>query len=235
MSWKTNTIVVRPSLLGADPDELLRHLGYEKRRKSKEVFFGGGIGGASIWIGTIDDRILMYTYLADQFFDGFCDGAPDRDFTFLKSALFRHFPEASIVALYLDSRVGAWGFAIFRGGTLVRRFYGHDGTILGDEGSQLPEENAYLANCDRLEVDGDVLYKDRSAPGEEPLSLAEHGEGLFCEVWRSVTGYEFDAPGLLQIPGSEFWLNDDEEKFRLISGKNEYHTRPGRPWWKFWG
>jgi hypothetical protein len=234
VSWKTNTIIVRPSLLGANPDELLRHLGYQKRRKSKEVSFGGGIGGASIWIGTIDDCILIYTHLTGQFFDGFRDGAPDQDFTFLERALFRHFPGASIAALYLDSRVDAWGFAVFHGGTLARRFYGYDGTILGDEGSPLPAENAYLADCDRLDVDGEILYKNRSGPGEGHLSLAQHGESLFCEVWRSFTGYAFDASELSEVSGSEFWLNDDEEKSRLTRGNNEFHTRPERPWWKFW-
>ncbi|WP_425909454.1 DUF6928 family protein [Nitrobacter sp. TKz-YC02] len=225
MSWKTNTIVVRPALLGADPDEFLGRLGYEKRRKSKEVLLAES-GGASIWIGAISDRIIVYTPLAGHFFDGCVDGPVDQDFSFLRSALFRHFPEADIAAFFLDSRVGAWGFAVFRRGALIRRFYGHDGTIIGDEGSQLPAENAYLANCDRVEVDGEILYRSRSDLGDEPLSLADHGEGLFCEVWRSFTGYGFDAPELLQIPGSDFWLNDDEDEFL---------ARRRRPWWKFWG
>src|ERR1700737_4564382 len=136
MSWKTNAIVVRPAFLGADPDELLGHFGYEKRRKSKEASFAEA-GSASIWIGAISDRIIMYTYLTDYFFDGFVDGPPDQGFTFLKSALFRYFSETDIAAFFLDSRVGAWGFAVFRRGALIRRFYGHDGAILGDEGSQL--------------------------------------------------------------------------------------------------
>jgi hypothetical protein len=225
MSWKTNAIVVRPAFLGAGPDELLGHFGYEKRRRSKEVSFGEA-GSGSIWIGAISDRIIMYTYLADQFFDGFLDGSPNQDFRFLKSALFRRFSETDIAAFFLDSRVDAWGFAVFHRGALIRRFYGHDGAILGDEGSQLPAEQAYLANCDRIEVDGEILYKSRSAPGEEPVSLAHHGERIFCEVWRSFTGYEFDAPEILQIPGSDFWLNDDEDKYR---------ARSRRPWWKLFG
>jgi hypothetical protein len=230
MSWKTNTIVVRPAHLGTDPDELLRNLGYANRLRRKEACFAEA-GSASIWIGAISDRIIMYTDLAGHFFDGFGDGPIDQDCTFLKSALLQHFPEAEIAALILDSRVDAWGFAVYRSGTLIRRFYGHDGAILGDEGSRLPAENAYLSNCDHIEVDGQVLYKNRSDPGVEAYSLAHHGEGLFCEVWRSFTGYEFDAPELLQILGSDFWLNDDEEKFRRTS-KDDFR---GRPWWKFWG
>jgi len=168
----------------------------------------------------------MYTYLADHFFDGFRDGPPDQDFTFLKSALLRNFSETDVAAFLLDSRVDAWGFAVFRNGALIRRFYGHDGAILGDEGSQLPAENAYLANCDRIEVNGRILY---SVPGEEPCSLANHGERIFCEVWRSFTGYEFDSPEILQIPGSDFWLNDDEAEFLRRKARSR------RPWWKLFG
>ena len=202
MSWKTNTIVVRPSLLGADPDELLRHLGYEKRRKSKEVIFGGGIGGASIWIGTIDDRILMYTHLAGQFFDRFCDGAPDRDFTFLKSALFQNFPEVRIAALYLDSVVDAWGFAVFRGGALVRRFYGHDGTILGDEGSQLPEENAYLANYDRLEVMETFFTKTVLLLAENPSVWPSMVRDCFVRFGDRSPGTSSMLPNFCESPAA---------------------------------
>jgi hypothetical protein len=212
MSWKTNTILVRPALLDAGPDELLGQLGYEKRRRIREAPFATA-GGGSIWIGAISDRILMYTYFADRFFDGFVDDPLDQDFTFFKSALFRHFSEADIAVFFLDGRVDAWGFAVFRSGALVRRLYGHDGAILGDEGSQLPAETAYFANCDRIEVDGEILYKSRSDPRCDPLSLAHHGEVLLWEVWRSFSGYQLDAPELNQIPGYNFWLNDDEEKF----------------------
>src|SRR5262249_2471046 len=151
----------------------------------------------------------------------------DQDFTFLRNALFQHFSEADIAAFVLDSRVDAWGFAVFRSGALIRRFYGHDGAILGDEGSRLPPENAYFSNCDRIEVDGQILYKSRTDPGAEAFSLAYHGEGLFHEVWRSFTGYAFDARALLQIPGSDFWLNDDGKKFHPTSGENELRARPG--------
>lgn len=229
MIWKANTIVIRPALLGADPDEILGHLGYGQRRRIGERIAFGKAGG-SIWIGAIDDRIIMHTYLADGFFDGLVDDPLDQDFKFFKSALLRHFREADIAALFLNGTVDAWGFSVFRDGALVRRFYGHDGSILGDEGSRLPVEDAYFANCDRIEVDGEVLYKTHH-PGVEPLSLAYHGEGLLWDVWRSFTGYELDAPELWQIPGSVFWLNDDEEEFRRRnSGRDEL-----RPWWKFWG
>src|SRR5579864_6050644 len=80
--------------------------------------------------------------------------------------------------------------------------------VLGDEGSWLPAETVYFANCDRIEVDGEILYKSRSDPRCDPLSPALHGEGLLWEVWRSFTGYRFDAPELNQIPGYNFWLND---------------------------
>ena len=143
----------------------------------------------------------------------FFDDPLDQDFTSFKNALFQHFSENEIAAFFLDSRVDAWGFAVFRSGALVRRLYGYDGAILGDEGSWLPAETVYFANCDRIEVDGEILYKSRFDPRCDPLSPALHGEGLLWEVWRSFTGYRLDAPELNQIPGYNFWLNDDEEKF----------------------
>jgi hypothetical protein len=63
MGWKTNTILVRPALLGAGPDNLLGQLGYEKRRKIGDVPFGTS-GGGSIWIGAIGYCIVIYTALA---------------------------------------------------------------------------------------------------------------------------------------------------------------------------
>jgi hypothetical protein len=123
MGSKTNTILIRPALLGAGPDELLGHLGYEKRRKIKDEPFATA-GGGSIWIGAIGDCIVMYTPFACHFFDGLPDDPNDEDFAFFKSSLFRHFYDAKIVGLILDSRVDAWGYAVFRSGALIRRSYG---------------------------------------------------------------------------------------------------------------
>jgi hypothetical protein len=36
----------------------------------------------------------------------------------------------------------------------------------------------------------------------------------------------------LQISGSDFWLNDDEDKFLRL---NAAHARSRRPWWKLFG
>jgi hypothetical protein len=226
MGWKTNTILVRPALLGVGPDELVGRLGYEKRRKIKDEPFATA-GSGSIWIGMIGDCVVVYTPFAWHFFDGLPDDPNDKDFAFFKSALFRQFHDAKIVGLILDSRVDAWGYAVFQSGALVRRSYGHDGTILGDEGSPLPSERAYFANCDRIDVDGEILYKSRSDPRCEPLSVAFHGAELVFEVCRSFTGYPLDAPELQQITGAAFWLNDDEDEFLALHGR--------RPWWKFWG
>jgi hypothetical protein len=224
MGWKTNTILICPALLGAGPNELLRRLGYEKRRRIKDEPFAIA-GSGSIWIGAVGDCLVMYTPFAWHFFDGLLDDPNDKDFAFFKSALFRQFYDAKIVGLILDSRVDAWGYAVFQRGALVRRSYGHDGTILGDEGSLLPSEIAYFENCDRLDVDGEILYKSRS--DDEPLNVAFHGAELFLEVWRSFTGYPLDAPELQQFTGTAFWLNDDEDKFLALQGRH--------PRWKFWG
>jgi hypothetical protein len=204
MSWKTNTILVRPAFLGADPDELLGRLGYANRRRGKETPFARA-GGGHIWVGAIGDLIVMYTDFAVHFFDGFVDDPRDQKFAYFKSALLRHFSEMDIAAFFLDGRVDAWGFAVFHSGALIRRFYGHDGAIFGDEGSQLPAETAYFANCDRTEIDGEVLYKSRD-PRCEPLSVARHGEGVLFEVWRAFAGYRLDGPELNRIFGTNFWL-----------------------------
>jgi hypothetical protein len=161
------------------------------------------------------------------FFNGIVDEPNDNDFAFFKGALFRNFYEAEIVGLMLHSVIDAWGYAVFRSGALIRRSYGYDGTILGDGGSRLTSEIPYLANCDRLEVDGEILYRSRSHPQCEPLGVAFHGEQLAFEVCRSFTGYPLNAPELQQIIGADFWLNDDEDEFRARHGR--------RPWWKFWG
>jgi hypothetical protein len=106
------TILVHPAFLGAGPDELLGHLGYENRRRIKDAFFGRA-GGGSIWIGAIGDCIVIYTYLAVHFFDGLFDDPNDKDFAYFKSALFRHFYDAEIVGLTLNSIVDAWGMLFF--------------------------------------------------------------------------------------------------------------------------
>src|SRR5262249_40874397 len=118
MGWKTNTILVRPALLGAGADELLKHLGYEKRRRIKDEPFATS-GRGSIWIGAVGDCIIIYTLLADAFFDGFLDDPNDKSFAFFKSALLRRFYDAEVVALTLNSVVDAWGYAVFRSGALI--------------------------------------------------------------------------------------------------------------------
>jgi hypothetical protein len=203
MSWTTNTILVRPALLGAGTDEVLGDLGYAKGRRSKEAPFAMA-GGGGIWIGAIGDLVIIHTDFAAHFFDGFVDDPLDQNFAFFKSALLRQFSEVDIAAFFLDGRVDAWGFAVFRSGALIRRFYGHDGAILGDEGSQLPAETDYFASCDRIETDGEVLYKSRD-PRCEPLSVAYHGVGLLFDVWRSFAGYRLDGPELYRMSGTNFW------------------------------
>jgi hypothetical protein len=225
MGFKTDTIVIRPAVLSGGPDELLGHLGYQKRRRIKEAPFATS-GGGSIWIGATGDCIVIDTHLASCFFDRFVDDPLDRDFVFLKNVLFRHFSEADIAAFTLNSVVDGWGFAVFRSGSLIRRYYGHDGSILGDEGSPLPSESAYLASCDRTEVDGEILYKQPD-PRCEPVNVAYLGSALVDEVSRSFIGYPLDAQEIQRIPGAAFWLNDDEDKFGAMEER--------LPWWRLWG
>ncbi|NJO54148.1 MAG: hypothetical protein HC829_04235 [Bacteroidales bacterium] len=232
MSLKTNTILIRPASLGGDADELLENLGYAKRRRLKKPVPFATAGGGSIWIGAIGDCTIIYKDLAWHFFDRFANNpdlpVPDPldEFVFLKSSLLRQFPVADIAALVLNGVVDAWGFAVFRNRALIRCCYGADGAIFADEGARLPAENDFLANYDRIDADGQVLYRSRSHPSYEPMSVADLGEAFVCEVWRSFTGHEFDSPELFHVQGTEFWLNDDEAEFR---------ARCGRPWWKFWG
>jgi hypothetical protein len=205
MSWTTNTILVRPARLAGDPDELLDHLGYAKRRRGKETSFAMA-GSATIWVGGVGDLIIMNTDFAHHFFDRFVDDPLDQDFAYFKSGLLRHFSEVDVAAFVVDGRVDAWGFAVYRSGTLIRRFYGHDGALFGDEGTGLPEETMYFANCDRIESNGEVLFRSRSNPRCEPLSVAYHGGDVLLNVWRSFAGYRYDAPEFDRISGTNFWL-----------------------------
>ena len=117
MGFKTETMLIRPAALDGGADKLLADLGYDKRRKINNAPFATA-GGGSMWIGSTGDCIVVYTYLASGFFD---DPREHRDVVDFKDALARIFPEADIAALFLHSVVGAWGFAVFRRGTLICR------------------------------------------------------------------------------------------------------------------
>jgi hypothetical protein len=134
MGWKTETVLVRPAALDAGPDKLLADLGYDSRRKIDETPFSHA-GAGSIWIGSIGDRIVIYTYLSSGFIEQ--DQADNREAVHFRNALLRHFSESDIAALFLHSVNEAWGFAVFRKRTLIRRQYGYDGSTLCDEGFAL--------------------------------------------------------------------------------------------------
>jgi hypothetical protein len=59
MGLKTQTILVRHAFLDGGPDKLLADLGYEMRRKIRDVPFSHS-GAGSIWIGAIGDCIVIY-------------------------------------------------------------------------------------------------------------------------------------------------------------------------------
>lgn len=221
MGWKTDTMLIRPAALDGGPDKLLADLGYDKRRKINDTPFSTA-GAGSIWVGAAGDCVILYTYLAAGFFD---DPQEHKDVVDLKNALARTFPEADIAALFLQSVVGGWGFAVFRHGTLIRRQYGHDDTIVCDEGSRLPVEDAFLSKFRRVEADGEIRYTDPAHPEYEETA-SSIGESLVFEICRSFTGFPLDK---VRANGTNFWLNDDEAKYAA-------NTRASaRPWWKFWG
>ena len=68
MGWKTQSILIRPAFLDGGPDKLLAYLGYERRRKVDDTSFSRA-GAGSIWIGSIEDCIVIYTHFAGAFFD----------------------------------------------------------------------------------------------------------------------------------------------------------------------
>ncbi len=228
VGWKTQTILIRPAFLDGGPDKLLADLGYEERRKINETSFSYA-GRGSIWIGSIEDCIVIYTHFAGAFFDE--NAAKSKDFIEFKNALLRRFPEADVAAFSAHSVVGHWGFAIFRRGALIRRQYGADGITFCDEGSRLPVEEAYIAKFQRIETEGEARYRDPDHPEYDDMTEADLGELLVPEICYSYTGVPLDA---LDAPGTNFWLIDDEAKFQA----SMQHYRPkfqSRPWWKFWG
>jgi hypothetical protein len=218
---KTQTILVHPGVLNGGPGELLAGLGYDKRRKIDDVPFSHA-GGGSIWIGSIGDCIVIETNLAWNFIED--DQGDHMEFTDFKNALFRCFPKADIAVLGLHSVIEAWGFAVFRGGNVVRRQYGYDGMTLRDEGARLPVEETYLSRFHRSETGGEIKYKDPEHPENGDMIDCDFGEPLVLEICRSYTGFPLDQ---LKAPGANFWLNDDEAIF--------LSRFPPRPWWKFWG
>src|SRR5262249_3373127 len=109
MSWKTQTIFVRPARLDGGPEKLLAELGYDKPCKVGDTPFSGA-GAGSVWIGAAGDCVIFYTPFAWSFFGG----EEDKEFNFFKSALLRRFSDADIMPLILDGRTAAWGFAVFR-------------------------------------------------------------------------------------------------------------------------
>lgn len=227
MGWKTSTILIRPAFLEGGPDKLLADLGYERRRKISDTTFWRA-GGGSIWIGAIEDCIVIYTHLAGAFFDD--NAAKDPDFIEFKNALLRCFPEADIAAFFAHSVVAGWGYAIFRRGVLVRRHYGAEGIVYCNEGSRLPVEEAYIAKFPKIGTEGEVKYRDPEHPEYDDMTEADLGELLVLELGFSYTGVPFEE---LDVPGADFWLNDDEAKCRARDQQFRAKTRT-RPWWRFW-
>ncbi|SDR53204.1 hypothetical protein SAMN05444161_5439 [Rhizobiales bacterium GAS191] len=229
MGWKTQTILVRPAALDGGPDRLLADLGYDKRHRIDDASFeSAGLG--SIWIGSIDVCIIIYTPFAFNFFDD--DEADVREFTDFKNALFRQFPEADIAALTLHSVINHWGFAIFRRGTLIRRQHGHDGNVVCDEGPRLPVEESYISRFQRIETGGQIKYQDINHPEYGDMTDSDFGEPLVFEICRSFTGFPLDSREVNEASGTNFWLNNSE--LRSLAPPNALAS-PARPWWRFWG
>jgi Family of unknown function (DUF6928) len=229
MGWKTQTVLIRPAALDAGPDKLLADLGYVNHRKIDETSFPYA-GAGSIWIGSIGECIVMYTHLSWAFFEQ--DEAGDKESVDFRSAMLRHFLESDIVALFLDSVTEAWGFAVFRNGALIRRQYGYDGSVLCNEGSRSPVEETYIANFQRIETAAEITYRDPNHPGYD-MTEADLGTPLVFEFCRSLTGVPLDK---LQAHGSNFWLNNDEERISTLRRtllENDARS-VDRPWWKFW-
>ena len=222
MGWKTNTILIRPAGLDGGPEKLLAAFGHDRPRKVSETPFSGA-GTGSIWIGAVADCVILYTPLASGFFD-FDDG-DNREVNDFKAVLLQHFPQNDVAALILHSVVGAWGFAVYQRGTLIRQQHGYDDIVQRDEGRRLPVEEAYLAKFERHDIDGQIRYRDPRHPESGDMRDPDFGEQLVFEICRSFTGFPLDQ--LDDVKGTNFWLSEEE--------KQEYASRRSRPWWRFWG
>jgi hypothetical protein len=222
MSWRTQTIFVRRAQFDGGPEKLLTDLGYGTHRKVSEAPFSGA-GAASVWIGAVGDNVVIYTHFAWNFFGA----EEDENFNVFRRRLLQHFSGAEVTALIVDGTSGAWGFAVFRQGTLIRCQYGVDGLMLCNDGARLPIEDAYLARFKRREVDGEIRYRDPDHPGSDEMTEADLGEGLVVAIFKSFTGLPFDK---VDGVGSNFWLSEEERR-----GHAAVIAAGSRPWWKFWG
>ena len=232
MSYKTQTIFIHPVTLEGGPDKLLADLGYENPVRINDAPFTGA-GHGSVWIGATSDCVIIYTPFAWNFFGG----EDDDEFDTFKNALLRRFYDLEVTPLMLDGRTGAWGFAVFRHGALIRCQYGVDGETLSDEGEPLPFEKSFRARFERREADGETRYHDPRHPDADDMTEVDLSFDLVMEMFQSFTGRPFEE---VPCTGVNFWLSKEEqEKYsRKLAATETWQDRTrssDRPWWKFWG
>jgi hypothetical protein len=158
------TILIRPAKLAETPDELLAQLGFMKFRKIDDARYPGS---GDTWVGQAGDCIVMESHLAGAFFPDFItEGEYAGKCRVFVDAVLRLFSDATVVALTDNSVVGAWGFAVYENGRLVRRQCGCDGVVIRDEGERLPAEQTFLAQFECIEDEGKVAYINPRDPNE---------------------------------------------------------------------
>ena len=187
MGRNTQTILVRSGELRSGPDGLLSDLGYVSRRKIADTRVSNR-GSCSIWIGSIGDCIILDSDFATGILGG--DDAADGAIAVFQNSLLRCFPESDIAALTLNSVVGAWGFAVFKEGKLIRHQFGFDGGTITNKGPRLPVEWTYLQNSRPSEIDGEIMYRDPAHPEYDDMTDADLGNPLVPEICRSFTGFD---------------------------------------------
>jgi len=224
MSRSTSTVLIRPASVNGSPETLRDDLGFSASLNAAQGSFGEVGENLDIWIGSIDDCVVLGGGFALSFFEDL----PDEIWT----KLFQHFPGAEVAVLGLNSVVEAWGFAVFRNGELIRRADNGwtEERALSDFGPRLPIEDAFLSRMERIEKDGAAFYRDKRYPQSDEMTAEDFGESFVDEIFRSFTGFTIDDQELFNLLGTGFASCDPVIKKVLPSRAGPL----GRPWWRFW-
>lgn len=227
MSQKTQTLLIRPASLDGDADAFLERLGYDKHQRVGDVPFSTS-GAAEMWIGSVGDCVMICTPLVWEFFE---EEHATQDFLVFRDALLRSYPNASIVALTLQSTIEQWEFALFHEGVLLRFQHGYDGNVLRNEGARLAVEDSHFEGLERTDAEGKVTYRDPAMP-EQIMTEDDLGPYRVNAIIRSLTGFSLESRELNATLGTDFRLSDARPA--TTHPPDASITDQARPWWRFW-
>ncbi|RFB80013.1 hypothetical protein [Methylovirgula sp. 4M-Z18] len=202
-------ILIKPAPKSESPEALRDLLGDSAAVHSYPAKFQRFC--CDLWIGEIENCMVLDSYNALQMipFADNPEAAIAENVTIetpeLVERILLRFPDSEIAALTLDSRVGAYGYSVFRSGKMIRSRFGLSGVLERDYGEKLPFETNYLSsNYEAIENNGVISYKSIASPTDDELSGADLGEDLAIELFRVFTGSEPDSAEMGKIVGTGF-------------------------------